>query len=235
MDLEIFKKKLRGKFIVFDGPDGSGKSTQIELLADSLEKQNMSVIDTQDPGGTKIGEQIRRLLKYDAKGKMDVATEVFLFMASRAQLCSEIIKPCKKQGDLVLCDRFISATCAYQGALGFSTDEIIQLGKFAVGEIWPDLTIILDISPEEGRARTGHQKNQKTKHEHKDASQLFLFENVSVDRFDSRSLEYHRKVRKEFSKLVDYYPTKVVMLDVSGKSIAEIQDGILNLLLNTEF
>ena len=237
MDFIKLKEKLHSKFIVFDGPDGSGKSTQIKLLADCLEKQNIPVVDTQDPGGTRIGDQIRRLLKFDAKGKMDVVTETFLFMASRAQLVNEVVKPSKEEGKVLLCDRYISATCAYQGAAGYLTDEIIKLGKFAVGDIWPELTIILDVSPEDGRLRTGHQKHQKTKHNHKDAMQCFLpgFENVSVDRFDSRSLEYHRKVRKEFHRLGEYYPSKVIILDVSKRGIVDVQEEILNLLLETDF
>lgn len=229
------REKFKGKFIVFDGPDGSGKSTQIKLLAEYFEKDEIPVVDIQDPGGTKIGEQIRQLLKYDAKGKMDVTTETFLFMASRAQLVHEVIKPAKEDGKVILCDRYISATCAYQGAGGYSVDKIIALGKLAVGNIWPDLTIILDISPEEGRTRTGQQKNQKTKDKHKDAQQLFLLPNVVVDRFDSRSLEYHRKVRKEFLKLKEYYPTRIEIVDVSNSDVISVQEKILNLLMETDF
>ncbi|NLK41487.1 MAG: dTMP kinase [Planctomycetes bacterium] len=235
MNKKELKEKLIGKFIVFDGPDGSGKSTQIKLLADYLKKCDIPAIDTQDPGGTKIGDQIRRLLKYDAQGKMDVVTETFLFMASRAQLVNEIIKPSKELGKVVLCDRYISATCAYQGAAGYPTDKIIELGKFAVGDCWPELTLILDIDPDKGRERTGHQKKQKTRENHKDAHQGFLFENVSVDRFDSRTLEYHRKVRKEFLKLSMYYPTKVVFLDVNDGDIEAIHEKIKELILKTEF
>ena len=229
------KEKLKGKFIVFDGPDGSGKSTQIKLLADYLESLNIDVVNTHDPGGTVIGDQIRRLLKYDAKGKMDVTTETFLFMASRSQLVQEVIKPAKENGKVILCDRYISATCAYQGAGGYSVDEIITLGKLAVGDIWPDLTIILDISPEEGRARTGQQKNQKTKDKHKDAQQLYLISNVIPDRFDSRPLDYHRKVRKEFLKLKEYYPSRIEIVDVSNSDEISVQEKILNLLMETDF
>ena len=235
MKTKELKEKLAGKFIVFDGPDGSGKSTQIKLLADYLEEYNIPVVDTQDPGGTKIGDQIRRLLKYDAKGKMDAATETFLFMASRAQLVNEVVKPSKESGKVVLCDRYITATCAYQGAAGYATGKIIELGKYAVGDCWPELTVILDIDPDKGRERTGHQKKQRTKNDHKDAHQGFLFENVSVDRFDSRTLDYHRKVRKEFLKLSMYYPTKVVFLDVSNGDIEEIHEKIKELIIETEF
>ena len=210
------KEKFSGKFIVLDGPDGCGKTTQLKLLASCLEVKGVEVIQTCDPGGTKIGGQISRLLKYDAQGEMDVHTEALLFMASRAQLVAEVIKPALEKGKTVLCDRFISATCAYQGSSSYPVDKIIKLGKFAVGDIWPDLTIILDIPAKEGRDRTGHKRYQRAKTNHKDANQAFLFKNVITDRFDSRSLEYHRKVRRWFLKIGEYYPGIVKIVDGTG-------------------
>ena len=208
--------ELTGKFIVLDGPDGCGKSTQLKLLADFLEAKGLEVIQTYDPGGTKIGDQISRLLKYDAEGEMGINTEAMLFMASRAQLVSEVIGPALEKGKTVLCDRFISATCAYQGSSGYPVDKIIELGKFAVGKTWPNLTIILNIDAEEGRERTGHKRYQREKTNHKDVNQGFLFDNVISDRFDTRSLEYHRKVKKWFLKLEDYYPGIVKFVDATG-------------------
>ena len=210
------KNKLSAKFIVLDGPDGCGKTTQLKLLADYLEAKGVEVVQTYDPGGTKIGDQISRLLKYDAQGEMDVHTETILFMASRAQLFAEIVKPALEEGKTVLCDRFISATCAYQGSSGYPVDKIIELGKLAVGDVWPDLTIILDIPAEEGRNRTGHKKYQRAKTNHKDANQAFLFKNVITDRFDSRSLEYHEKVRKWFLDTGKYYPGIVKVVDTTA-------------------
>ena len=223
------KNKFSEKFIVIDGPDGCGKTTQLKLLADSLKGKSIEVVQTDDPGGTKIGEQISRLLKYDAQGEMDVHTEALLFMASRAQLVAEIIKPALERGKTVLCDRFISATCAYQGSSGYPVDKIIELGKFAVGDIWPDLTIILDIPAEEGRDRTGHKKYQRAKTNHKDANQAFLFKNVVTDRFDSRSLEYHRKARKWFLKIGEYYPGIVKVIDATG-DIETIHKQIIDIV-----
>jgi len=229
------QKKFSGKFIVLDGPDGCGKTVQLELLAKYLENHGLSVAQTIDPGGTKIGDQISRLLKYDAEGEMDVHTEAILFMASRAQLVAEVIKPALEKGKTVLCDRYISATCAYQGSSGYPVDKIIKLGKFSVGDIWPDLTIILDVDAEEGRARTGHKRYQRAKTNHKDANQAFLFENVITDRFDSRPLEYHRKVRKEFLRLPDYYPRLVKIVDGSQGDIEAVQKKILQLISEVSF
>ena len=209
-------EKLKGKFIALDGPDGCGKTTQLELLAEYLDNEGIEVVKTHDPGGTKISNQIRRLLKYDAKGIMDVHTETMLFMASRAQLVAEVIKPAIEKGKTVLCDRFISSTCAYQGSSGYPVEKIIELGRLAVGDVWPNLTIIIDIPAEKGLERTGRKPHQKSMANHKDADQSHLFENTTPDRFDSRTLEYHRKVRKWFLKIEKYYPGTVEVVDGTG-------------------
>lgn len=223
--------RFSGKFIVLDGPDGSGKTVQLGLLGDSLRDRGFTVIQTNDPGGTKIGDQISRLLKYDAQGVMDVSTEVMLFMASRAQLVGEVIRPALEAGAIVLCDRFISATCAYQGGSGYPTEQVLALGKFAVGDVWPDLTVLVDVPVEEGLERAGRRKYQKTKVNHKDAMQGYLFANAVVDRFDSRSLEYHRKVRNEFLRLRSYYPNTVEVVDTSQRSVEAVHEDIERIVL----
>jgi len=227
--------KLRGKFVVLDGPDGSGKTVQLGLLAKALESYGIPIARTHDPGGTRIGDQIRQLLKYDAKGYMDVNTEVMLFMASRAQLVSEMIKPALAEGKMVLCDRFISSTCAYQGSNGYPTDKIIQLGRFAVGDTWPHLTIILDVPVEEGLERVGKKRHQKTRANHVDAGQGHLFQNAVVDRFDSRPLDYHRKVRTEFLRLANYYPGVVKVVNGSQRDIGSVHEEIKRIVTETEF
>jgi len=229
------KERFSGKFIVLDGGDGCGKSTQINLLESFLSNEGVEIVRTRDPGGTIIGDQIRQLLKYGAKGKMDVHTEIMLFMASRAQLVAEIIKPALKEGKTVLCDRFISATCAYQGAGGYPIEKTIQMAKYAVGDVWPDLTIIIDVPPEEGRERTGQKKHQKSREKHKDANQSFLFEDVTADRFDSRTLEYHRKVRKQFLRLHKSYPKLVKVVNGSGTDIETLHDRIKLIILGGDF
>ena len=224
------REKLQGKFIVLDGPDGCGKSTQLELLATYFKNHGVEIVQTTDPGGTKIGDQIRQLLKYGAKGRMDVYTETMLFMASRAQLVAEVIRPALEKGKTVLSDRFISATCAYQGSGGYPIEKIIELGKFAVEDVWPHLTIIIDVPAEEGRERTGHKRYQKSKTNHKDSNQNYLFESVTPDRFDSRPLEYHRKVRTRFLRLGKYYPGIVKVVDGSGADIETVHERIVELV-----
>jgi len=229
------RNKLKGKFIVLDGPDGCGKSTQLKLLADYLKEQGVHVVTTNDPGGTKIGDQIRRLLKYDAQGQMDVHTELMLFMASRAQLIAEVIKPALAENKAVLCDRFISSTCAYQGSSGFPVEQIVEVGKFAVGDVWPDLTIIIDVPAKEGLNRTGREPGQRTKVKHGYANHGHLFENAVVDRFDSRTLKYHRRVRKEFLRLHNYYPGIVKTLDSGGCNIEAVNKTIIQTIEETQF
>jgi len=227
---KFLQSKFSGKFIVIDGPDGCGKTTQLELLAEYLNNEGIEIVKTHDPGGTKIGEQIRHLLKYGAKGTMDVHTETMLFMASRAQLVAEIIKPALEKGKTVLCDRFISATCAYQGSSGYPVDKIIELGKLAVGDVWPNLTIIIDIPAEEGLERTGRKPRQRSISNHKDANQSHLFENTAPDRFDSRTLEYHRKVRKWFLKIEGYYPGTVKVVDATG-DIKTVHKKVIDIIV----
>jgi dTMP kinase len=211
------KEKWSKKFIVLDGPDGSGKTVQLDLLATYLKSQGVATVQTTDPGGTKIGNQI------------------MLFMASRAQLVAEVIKPALETGKTVLCDRFISSTCAYQSSGGYPVEKIIELGRFAIGDVWPDLTIIIDIPVEEGLIRTGRKPYQKTKVNHEDANQGYLFKNVVVDRFDSRPLEYHRKVRKEFLRLAQYYPRLVKVVDGGQSDINGVHEKIKRVLEETDF
>lgn len=212
---------LRGRFIVFDGPDGAGKSTQRQRLADELGRLGLAVVLCRDPGGTQIGDRIRSvLLDYDLS-KMDVACETLLFMASRAQLVGEIIRPALAEGKTVLCDRFVTATCAYQGAAGYDPKRVIELARFAIGETWPDLTIVIDVEPDEGFGRIGRRasaagKRRKTS----DQGQALPFAEGNVkdkpDAMEARSLEFHRKVRQMFREVQKFYPRPVVSVDGGG-------------------
>jgi dTMP kinase len=211
------KEKLAGKFIVFDGPDGSGKGTQLRMLAEVLQDAGLEVVFAKDPGGTEIGDRIRGvLLNYDL-ADMDVRCETFLFMASRAQLVGEVIEPAVRAGKVVLCDRFISATCAYQGAAGYDAARIIELGRFAVGDTWPQLTLIVDVPVEQGFERTGRKRNHVGKHRKKhDAGQGMLFADSHPDAMEARPTDFHRKVRERFLDLPADYPGHVEVIDGTG-------------------
>lgn len=144
-----------GKFITFEGPEGSGKSTQIRELTTFLEARGISVIATREPGGTALGESIREMIQHSVQGEIPVhRTELLLFLASRAQHVEQLIVPHLKAGCWVLCDRFSDSTMAYQGyGRGLKIDELKQLNDFAVNGLKPDLTLLIDVLPATSRKR----------------------------------------------------------------------------------
>lgn len=212
MTSSSLKTKLPGKFVVFDGPDGSGKGTQIRLLTQRLTREGVPFQTAIDPGGTRIGDQIRSILLDHDLSEMDVRCETLLFMASRAQLVGEIIVPALRAGKAVICDRFISATCAYQRAAGSDVERIIELGRFAVGRTWPDLTVIIDVPAEVGFERIAR------KH----------------DAMESRPMAFHRKVHDLFVNLPDGYPGQVELIDGTG-SPEDVHERVLEVLSRVDF
>jgi dTMP kinase len=205
---------LSGKFIVIDGPDGAGKGTQIERLKSLITAQGGEWVYAKDPGGTPIGDRIRHvLLGYDLS-EMDPHCEALLFMASRAQLVAEVVRPAVAAGKTVVGDRFISATCAYQVAAGFPREEVIALGRLAVGETWPDLTIVLDVPPEVGFERTKRSpKTTRRPRKSANSDQLNMFADAQVDAMERRPLDFHRQVRENFRDLPSVYPAPVEVID----------------------
>jgi dTMP kinase len=174
------KNKLSGKFIVLDGPDGCGKTTQTKLLVDWLKEQGVAVETFREPGGTAIGEKIRQILLNPEHIAMGTETEVMLYMAARVQLWQEKIKPALKENKCVVLDRWLSSTCAYQSfAGGFGIDKVIKIAEDCLKRPWPDLTIILDVDLETA-----------TKRLKKD-----------LDRMEQKGNNYHKKVREGFLKL----------------------------------
>jgi dTMP kinase len=175
----------RGRFIVLDGPEGCGKSTQVELLVDRLRRSGINATSVRDPGGTAVSERIRELLLATETGDILPVTEMLLYMASRAEMIQRIIRPALENGLTVVSDRFVSSTMAYQGyAGGLDVREIGRVAEVACQGIRPDLTIILDIPPEEGFARIRR----------------------SHDRMELKGLEFHRKVRQGFRRLAREAP-----------------------------
>lgn len=215
------KDKLAGKFIVFDGPDGSGKGTQIDLLARKLMGEGLPVVCTRDPGGTAVGDQIREILLHkNLLTAMDVRCETLLFMASRAQLVGEVIGPALRELKIVVCDRFISATCAYQGAAGYDLRKIIELGRFAVGDLWPQLTLVLDVPADEGLKRAGRRQGQAVGARH--------------DAMEARPIDFHRRVREIFLKLPGVYPGRVEVVD-GGGSPDDVHQRVMEVLRRVDF
>lgn len=216
-------KHLAGRFLVLDGPDGGGKTTQLNALQDRLESAGLAVVRAVDPGGTPTGQQIRDILLHSKDLDINPTCETLLFMASRAQLLSEVIRPGLDAGAAVLCDRFISATLAYQGALGVDLDRILALGELAVEDTWPDLTIILDIDAQRGLDRLDNTAT-RVKQRSARPGQLALF--GDGDRLESRTGEYHQLVREGFAQLPTIYPAPVAIVDAAG-SPAEVTERII--------
>jgi dTMP kinase len=168
---------LRGKFIVLDGGEGCGKTTQTHLLRQALEKRGVIASVVRDPGATHIGEQIRAILLNPDQAEMSMRCEMLLYMAARAQLMNQTILPQLAAGQCVICDRFVSSTLAYQlGGEGLTATEIKAVAEVAIGGRWPDLTIVLDMPLE-----LSHQRLARPK-----------------DRIEQRPTEYHQRVRENY-------------------------------------
>ena len=185
----------RGFFISLDGPDGCGKTTQAASLVAWLTEQGREVVACRDPGGTALGDRLRSILL----GRHDVAigmrSEMLLYMASRAQLVDEVIRPALAAGRIVVCDRYLLANVVYQGrAGGLPVEELWQVGRVATGGLTPDLTIVLDIAPETARERTGGPR----------------------DRIEDRGPDFQQRVREGFLREAETYPAPIVVLDASA-------------------
>lgn len=226
-------EKFRGKFVVFDGVDGSGKSTQRDRVAEAFKQTGLPVELCDDPGGTQIGDRIRSVLLDHDLSTMDINCETLLFMASRAQLVAEVLRPALEQNKTVLCSRFVSATCAYQGAAGADPKRVMELAGFAIGETWPHVTLVIDVDPKEGFRRTDrkpqHAGKNREKVTRRIAGQRTLFTDTQSDAMEARSLDFHRRVRQMFLSLHGYYPTPVLMVDGHG-DIDTIHQRILEVL-----
>ncbi|MBN1875225.1 MAG: dTMP kinase [Anaerolineae bacterium] len=203
----------RGRFVTFEGPDGSGKTTQLRLLYPWLVEQGYPVIVTREPGGTVIGEQIRALLHDCARTEMSAQAEILLYSASRAQLVAEFILPALDAGKWVLCDRYYDSTFAYQGyGRGLSLDDLRAITRFATQLLKPDLTLYLDVSPEIGlqrRAQSGE----------------------ALNRLDRETLAFHRRVREGYLALAAAEPERWITVDAS-LPVSEVQ-AVLRQILQT--
>jgi len=230
--LQRVADKLAGKFIVLDGPDGAGKGTQLQMLAAELSKAGLDIVRAKDPGGTEIGDRIRHVLLGCDLDNMDPRCEALLFMASRAQLVAQVIRPALADGKTVLCDRFISATFAYQGAAGVDLDQVRQLADLSVGQTWPDITVVLDVPAELGLARVGRSANSKKKAD--PPGQHTMFADAVNDAMERRPIAFHRRVRRIFTQLPKLYPRPVVLLDATA-SPDQVHKQLLEVLASADF
>jgi dTMP kinase len=200
-------KKLTGKFIALDGPDGCGKTTQVKLLVDWLTKQEVDVVSFREPGATAIGEKIRQILLNPEHIAMTTAAEVMLYMAARVQLWNEKIAPALQANKCVVVDRWLSSTCAYQGhAGGFGIDKVIKIATDCLEKPWPDLTIVLDVD-----LATAAKRLKK-----------------DLDRMEQKGDNYHKKVREGFLKLAKEHKNFTVV-DAAG-DIENVHKKVLDII-----
>jgi dTMP kinase len=212
---------LAGKFIVFDGGEGCGKSTQATLLRQKLHSDGVDVLQVRDPGTTRIGEQVRKVLLDPEHTEMAMRCEMLLYMAARAQMMGEVIHPALDAGKLVLCDRFVSSTLAYQlGGDGLTGDEIKAVARIALRGRWPDLTLIFDMPVEASRDRA------RAKFEHR--TQTLFGEHVKVvkDRIEQRPEAYHESVRRNYLRQADDDPDRVKVID-AARSIEQVHADVV--------
>ena len=191
-------------FITFEGGEGSGKSSALRLLDEKLRAEGFQTVLTREPGGTPIAEEIRNVILDRANTAMDARTEALLYAASRRQHLVEKVWPALKEGKLVLCDRYLDSSLAYQGgARGLGIDEVLNVNLFATEGTFPDLTLLFDIEPELGLERIAKNAQRE------------------VNRLDLEKIEFHRGVRATFLSLAKRYPERFVVLDAS-KTLEEV-------------
>jgi dTMP kinase len=220
-------KALAGKFIVFDGPDGCGKSTQLRALITRLEREGITVRRLREPGGTNIGEQIREILLSPKNEGMDVHCEMLLYMASRAQLVHEQIKPALSAGECVVSDRFASSTLAYQGAGGgLKREDILRVAEIAVDNAWPDLTIVFDVDTDIAMERLNPLWSSRKKSD--DQHALFADDAVK-DRIEQRARDYFIRVRDNYLWQAKEWPDRYRVVD-AGKSIPQVEKQVFKTL-----
>jgi dTMP kinase len=197
-----------GLFIAFEGGDGAGKSTQAAWLAGSLESRGLTVLRTREPGGTPIGEKLRSLVLDHGHGHIDAHTEALIFAASRAAHASQVIRPALARGEVVLTDRYIDSSVAYQGAgRALGTDAVRSVNEWATSGLQPDLTVLLDVHPAEGRTRR-------------------TAGDAPEDRLESEADEFHARIRQAFLDLAAARPENYLVLE-AGRPIEEIAALIL--------
>lgn len=195
-------------FVTVEGPEGSGKSSVMKRVAERLQEEGIDVVLTREPGGTPIAEQIREVILNKENTKMDKITEALLYAASRRQHLVEKVWPLTKEGKLVISDRFLDSSLAYQGgARGIGIDKVLEINMAATEGYYPDLTLLFDVAPEVGLARIAANKGRE------------------VNRLDLEKIEFHREVRQTFLDLAHRFKDRFVIIDASQPFEKVIEDA----------
>jgi dTMP kinase len=202
-----------GRFITFEGGEGCGKSTQIRLLADRLRAAGKEVLLTREPGGTALAERIRSLVREESDDPPNSRAETLLFIASRAQVVENVIRPALASGTWVLCDRFADSTFAYQGyGRGLDLDELKRINSFATGGLEPDMTILLNVSPEVSAKRMRAREAAT---------------NTDADRMEKAGDSFHSRLRQGFLELAAAEPDRFAVIQADG-SVEEVEEAVWN-------
>jgi dTMP kinase len=202
-------RKLAGRFLAFEGPDGSGKTTQYRRLVALLTQHGVSVCEVREPGGTPIGESIRQILLH-TKDEMTLRCEMLLYMASRSQLVEQRIRPALRRGEVVIADRFVSSTLAYQGSAGgLPLEEIRAVAQVALQGCFPELVVVFDVDEETASRRISPLLAELSTTPHPTR------ESRSPDRIESRGREFHRAVRAGYLEQARREPARHLVIDAS--------------------
>lgn len=199
---------MEGIFITMEGPDGSGKTTQIDLLKKYLESRGYDIVIAREPGGTVIGEAIREIILNPEYREMSHMTELLLYASARAQLVNQVIKPALLSGKAVICDRFVESSAVYQGiGRGLGVDTVYEINNYALGEVKPELTIFMDLDAADGIRRKQNQ--------------------TDLDRMELEDLSFHKRVVEGYRQLTELYPERIFPVDAT-LPIEEIHSMIVN-------
>ncbi len=203
----------KGWFITVEGPEGAGKTTVIQMVAEELQKEGYPVLLTREPGGIRIAEKIRQIILDQEHQEMDPKTEALLYAAARRQHLVQKVVPALEKGMIVLCDRFIDASLAYQGyARKIGLDEVYEINKFAIGNTMPDLTLYFDIEPEIGLSRIKQNRN------------------TEVNRLDLENIQFHHRVREGYLLLAEKFPERIKKID-ARLTIDEVKNEVKQQIL----
>lgn len=204
---------MESLFITFEGPEGAGKTTIINMVTEEFHKIGLNFISTREPGGIRIAENIRNIILDPENTEMDIRTEALLYAAARRQHLAEKVLPALEEGRIVLCDRFIDSSLAYQGVgRGIGIDEIYQINEFAINGLMPHLTIYFDLDPKIGLQRV-HQADER-----------------EINRLDLEELDFHLKVQSGYYEIIKREPNRFKVIDAS-RSIEEVYEATLQAIL----
>ena len=204
-----------GFFITIEGPEGAGKTTVMKDVVETLQSEGYDLISTREPGGIRISERIREVILDNDLIEMDGRTEALLYAAARRQHLVEKIVPALSEGKIVLCDRFVDASLAYQGyARGLGIDEVLSINEFAIDKLMPNLTLLFDLDPKIGLSRIAKHDNRE------------------MNRLDVESLEFHEAVREGYQQVIKRYPNRIHVIDAS-RTLDEVTNDVLNVLKKT--